>query len=186
MNASQPTPTRQAAPGPARALASFALRPLTGAVELGWRTASRAADDAALAALDALLASRLFAELVERASTRMLEGPELERIVDALLESPMMETLVGRAIESRLLDTAIERLLEGDALWRLVEEVARSPAVTEAIAHQGFGFADQVAGGVKERSRSADAWLERAVKRALRRSSEASFTPAGQGGPGAV
>jgi hypothetical protein len=51
----------------------------------------------------------------------------------------------------------------------LVEEIAESPAVTDAITQQGFGFADEVAGGMRARSRNADAWLERAARRALRR-----------------
>jgi hypothetical protein len=51
----------------------------------------------------------------------------------------------------------------------VVDEVARSPAVTEAIAHQGAGFADQVAGELGERSRRADARLERVARRLLRR-----------------
>jgi hypothetical protein len=41
--------------------------------------------------------------------------------------------------------------------------------VTDAITQQSFGFADQVAGGVRSRSRTADDWLERVVRRALRR-----------------
>jgi hypothetical protein len=50
-----------------------------------------------------------------------------------------------------------------------VEEVARSPAVTEAITQQSMGFADQVADGVRAGTRRADDWLERAARRALRR-----------------
>jgi len=63
----------------------------------------------------------------------------------------------------------VARLVRTDALWLLVDEVARSPAVTEAIAQQGVGFADEVAGAVRVRSRRADALLERAARRALRR-----------------
>jgi hypothetical protein len=63
----------------------------------------------------------------------------------------------------------VRRLLESEDLWLLVEEIARSPAVTEAITQQSMGFADQVAGGVRAGSRRADIWLERAARRALRR-----------------
>jgi hypothetical protein len=41
--------------------------------------------------------------------------------------------------------------------------------VTDAIARQSVSFADQVAVGVRARSHDADAWLERAARRALRR-----------------
>jgi hypothetical protein len=63
----------------------------------------------------------------------------------------------------------VERLLESEELWVLVDEIARSPAVTQAITQQSLGFADQVAGGVRERSRDADGMLERAARRIVRR-----------------
>jgi hypothetical protein len=126
------------------------------------------------------VADRLLSEgLVEETTARVLEGPELERVVEAALESPAVDRAIGSAIESRLLDAAVVRLLESDDLWLLVEEIARSPAVTEAITKQSVGFADQVAGGVRARSRSADEWLERRARRMLRRS------PATPPGPGA-
>jgi hypothetical protein len=116
------------------------------------------------------MVDRMLADgVVEQATARVLEGPELERAVETVLESAAAERLVGRVIESKLLDEVVRRLLESDELWLLVEEIARSPAVTEAIAQQSVGFADQVAGGVRARSRSADDWLERAARRALRR-----------------
>jgi hypothetical protein len=129
--------------------------------------------------------------LVERAVSRALAGPLVEAIgrevvrsavierladtalddkaLDALLASPAVERLVVRTIDSRVMDEAVAHLLESDELWLLVDEIARSPAVTDAIAQQSLGFADQVAGGVRTRSRDADAWLERAARRALRR-----------------
>jgi hypothetical protein len=72
-------------------------------------------------------------------------------------------------MQSRLLDETVVRLLESDDLWLLVQEIARSPAVTAAITQQSVGFADQVAGGVRARSRNADAWLEQRARRLLRR-----------------
>ena len=72
---------------------------------------------------------------------------------------------MGGVIESRLLDQVVTRLLESEELWLLVEEVARSPAVTEAITQQSLGFADQVGDEVRKRSGNADAWLERAARR---------------------
>ena len=168
------------------------------------RAIGRRAEDAALAALDAVLASRLGAEAVDRvlaselatrAVSRALEGPlveavardvvryavlerladeilddpELERIMATALDSPAMERLVVRVLESRLVDEAVRRVLDGEELWLVVDEIAQSPAVTEAITRQSVSFADQVAGQVRDRSRSADARLERAARRVLRR-----------------
>ncbi len=107
--------------------------------------------------------------VVEQAVARVLDGPELERVVSSALDSPAMERLVARVVESKLVDQAMARLLESDELWLFVDEIAHSPAVTDAIAQQSRGFADQVAGGVRTRSRSADTWLEAKVQRALRR-----------------
>jgi hypothetical protein len=116
------------------------------------------------------VADRLLSEgLAEQTIERVLEGAELEHVVEAALESPTVERLIGTAIESRLVDEAVVRLLQSDDLWLLVEEIARSPAVTDAIARQSVGFADQVAGGVRARSRTADAWVERRARRLLRR-----------------
>ena len=54
-------------------------------------------------------------------------------------------------------------------MWALIDVIAQSPAVTDAITQQGAGFADQVAAEVRERSRSLDARLERGAWRLLRR-----------------
>jgi hypothetical protein len=142
---------------------------VAGIGRLWWRTTSRAVDATVLAGAELVLDSRAASEIVERVAARMLRGPELERVVEAVLESPAMERIVARAIASELFDETVERLLQSEQLWRLVDEIARSPAVTDAITHQGLGFADQVAGGVRTRSRDADAWLERTVQRVLRR-----------------
>jgi hypothetical protein len=116
------------------------------------------------------VADRLLSEeLVEATTKRVLDGTELEQVVEAALESPTVERLIGRAIDSRLADQAVVRMLQSDDLWLLVDEVARSPAVTAAIARQSASFADQVAGGVRTRSAGADAWVERRARRLLRR-----------------
>ena len=98
-----------------------------------------------------------------------LESAGMDRLVHGVVESPGMERLVAQTIESRLLDTVVERLLESEELWLLVDQIARSPAVTEAIAQQSVGFADQMAGEVRVSSQRADAGLERIALRLLRR-----------------
>jgi hypothetical protein len=120
-------------------------------------------------ALDAIVESALVEGVLERAAARVLDGPELERVLITALESPAMERLVTRTIDSRLVDEVVAQLLESEELWVVVEEIAQSPAVTDAITRQSMGFADQVADGVRLRSRDADAWIERAARRALRR-----------------
>lgn len=131
----------------------------------------------------ARLADRLLAAgIADDIAKRLLEGPELERIVvaaiespgaarlgDRLLDSPQAERMVARVIESKLIDEAVARLLESKDLWLLVDEVARSPSVTEAISHQGVGFAEEMAGAVRDRTHKADDRIERIARRLFRR-----------------
>ena len=155
------------------------------------RGATRLASDAALGALDLVLASRLAEEAAERVlASRLAEhivatalrgplldkaiaavGPEIERIADQAVDSATAEHLVARVIQGPLLDEAVARLLESEDLWILVDEIASSPAVTDAISHQGMGLADEVGDVVRSRSRRADARLERAARRVLGRNS---------------
>jgi hypothetical protein len=134
------------------------------------RAVRRAAIDRAerttLAAIDLVLASRLFDQAVDR----VLSAPATERAVARAVNSTPGERITASVIDSRVFDEAIKRLLASPDLWLLVDEIARSPAVTEAISHQSVGFAEQVAGDVRTRSQKADDRLERAARRLLHRS----------------
>ena len=138
----------------------------------------RALDRAAATGVPERLAERMLAQgIADQIATRLLAGPELERIVEVALESPGMERVVDRIVESRLLEQTITRIVDdvvgelpsSEAMWALIDVIAQSPAVTEAISAQGIGFADQVADEVRERSKSIDARLERGAWRLLRR-----------------
>src|SRR6478672_4303338 len=146
------------------------------------RLIGRLSEDAqqlALRSLDAVLASRL----ARTAADHVLASPLAEHVLDAALRGPLIDELASDVarhrvvqrivdplvIESDVVDETVARLLESEELWFMVDEIARSPAVTEAISHQGAGLADQVAGVFRDRSRHADARLERFARRALRR-----------------
>lgn len=149
--------------------AAGALRPLGGVVEA-----------AAGAGID----------IERRAVDRILESDELERLLVTAADSARLQAALLRALESDaaarivdeffasgLFDRFVNGLLSSDALWRLVEEIAASPAVTAAISGQGLGFADQVGGEVRTRSRKADDWLERAAQRLRHRQEVAAAPP---------
>lgn len=155
---------------------------------------ARTAHDATLGAIDVVLASRFALEvvdhvvaspLVDRTAQRLLTGPEVERLLDMVLRSDRVEQLLGEALESRLVDETITRVMEetitrllaSEGLWVLIDEVAASPAITEAITQHGVGFADQVADEVRERTRHADAWMETLARRLLRRRAARIVTP---------
>lgn len=147
------------------AVGGAAVRPVAG-------FASRQVVRGTRAAIYAALDSGLLDEA--------LASPAFERLTQQIVDSPSMERLVVRVIDSRLVDAAVARLLENEDLWVVVDEVARSPAVTEAIGQQSLGFAGQITGAVRARSIRADARLERAARRLLRRSPRATegATPA--------
>lgn len=111
---------------------------------------------------------------VQDAIVRAVDSEAVERLIARLIASPGSERVVALVLESPLLTEAVTGLLESEELWILVDEIARSPSVTEAISHQGMGFADQVAGELRDRSRGADAWLERTARRLRRRHDDAA------------
>jgi hypothetical protein len=149
--------------------AAAALRPLTGAVG--------AAAEAGIS-------------LEQRAVDRLLESGELERllvsvrlqaIVAQVVRSEGAAQFIDTFFDSGLFDQLVDRLLSSDGLWRLVDEIAASPAVRAAVSQQGLGFADQVGESVRARSRKADRRLERAADRLMRRQPTESWQIPTQG-----
>jgi hypothetical protein len=126
--------------------------------------------------LDRLVAQTVEVADVERFVGRVVDSAILDLAVARVIDSRMLDAAVVRFIDSPLLDLAVARLLQTDALWVLIDEVASSPAVRAAVSRQGLGFANQVAGAARERSRTADDRLERIAARLTRRA------PRGAGG----
>ena len=146
-------------------------------------TAADAAGRTALAGLDALLAWRYTDEAIRRVLASRVADHAVVQVTDVVTEREILERVLDRllaeGVDPRLVDRIVERLLESEELWLVVEEIARSPAVTQAIGQQGAGLADQVADQVRLRSQHADARLERVARRLLRRRSvvEGSAVP---------
>lgn len=111
---------------------------------------------------------------VERLVAQTVDSTDVERLVGRVVDSPLLDVAVARVIDSRLLDLIFARLLETDALWSLVDEIAQSPAVLAAVSQQGIGFANQVTGAARDRSRTADDRLEQLAARLTRRMSRAA------------
>jgi len=80
----------------------------------------------------------------------------LDRLVTDILSS-------GRAKRS------IERVLESDELWRLVDRIANSPEVLDAVASATVGLTGVVADEARRRTVTADEFAERVARRVLRR-----------------
>jgi hypothetical protein len=119
--------------------------------------------------LEQIVTNAVDSERTRDGLARVLESEAVERLLDRLLSSPAGERLVAQVLGSPLLTETVTRLLESEQLWILVDEIARSPSVTEAITSQSAGFVDQVTDRVRVSSRDADAWVERTARRFGRR-----------------
>jgi hypothetical protein len=100
---------------------------------------------------------------------RRAAAATLAPLVEEVVESDSAKEVIATFFESGLFDEFIDRLIASDALWRLVDEIAASPAVAAAVTQQSLGFADQVGDQVRARSRTADDRLERVARRLTRR-----------------
>ena len=110
-------------------------------------------------ALEAVIGS----DAVEESIDRLLSSPAIERLIQTALSGPLVDALsrelVRQRVVERITTTLIEAgvfepivdaFLERPELWVLVEEIAQSPAVSDAIRQQSFGFADQVGDVVEQ------------------------------------
>ncbi len=153
---------------PVAGVAALTMRPLAGAAGLTLRPLTGAA-------AVTVQAGRV---LERRAVERILDNPEIGRLPSAALDNAQTQAaiksalatdgakqLVASLFESGLFDEIVDRLLASEGLWRLVDELASSPSVADAITQQGLGFADQVGDVARARSRTADDWFERRARR---------------------
>jgi hypothetical protein len=119
--------------------------------------------------VDAVARECVRSGVLDRVLEPFVASNAVERLVDSAIDTPAARRIVTHVIESGVVDEATTRLLESEELWVLVDEIASSPAVTDAISHQSVGLVDQVAGVVRDRSRNADVRMERVARRVLRR-----------------
>jgi hypothetical protein len=137
--------------------AAFALRPVSGAARAALGVSVRAERRAVDRVLDSGEPERLV--------TTALNDVRVQEIIRQALHSEGAAGLVDAFFTSGLFDHLAQRLTESDALWRLVDEIAQSPAVMAAVSQQGLGFVDQVGRAARERSRQADHRIEGTVGR---------------------
>jgi hypothetical protein len=154
--------------------ATTTLRPLAGvmgaAAEAGLSLERRAVDRV----LDSDEVERVVIVAInsahlQAALQKALASDGAARLIDSLFDSGLLDRFFERLFDSGALDRFLERLLASEGLWHMIDEIAASPAVTAAISQQGLGFADQVGGEVRTRSRNADDWMERAARRLIHR-----------------
>jgi uncharacterized RDD family membrane protein YckC len=133
----------------------------------------------------ARVAARVLRGTLETAVEDLLSAPEVGRILDRALSGPLPEELARSmarhqvlermvrklAVDGeleRLLDAAlassrtralIDQMLASDQMQHVVERVAGGPEIRAALASQSVGFADEVAGGVRDTASDLDGRL---------------------------
>ncbi len=145
---------------------------------LPWRGAAAALDVGI--ALERQARAALLArggELALDALDALLTGEAIDLILERIEAAGVAQRVAQRVLEDGIAEQVVGLLLESEELWVLVDEIARSPSVTEAITHQSAGFVDQVTDTVREHSREADAWVERAARRLRRRAKSPAPLP---------
>jgi hypothetical protein len=137
--------------------AASALRPVTGTM----RVAAGLGISAERRLVDWVLSS----DELERIPGGVLNDEHVRAALRRAVESDGAKRVVRAFFDSGLFEQFLERLGESEGLWRLVDEIAQSPSVLAALSQQSLGFAGQVGGAVRERSRKADHRVERTAGR---------------------
>jgi hypothetical protein len=107
--------------------------------------------------------------MVFNALDAVLAGDLIDRVLERIEAAGVAQRIAERILEDGIAEQIVNLLLESEELWMLVDEIARSPSVTEAITHQSAGFVDQITDTVRDRSRDADTWVQGAARRFGRR-----------------
>jgi chromatin segregation and condensation protein Rec8/ScpA/Scc1 (kleisin family) len=74
-----------------------------------------------------------------------------------------------RVLESRLVDDLTERVLRSPEMERVVEHIATSPQVLDAVSQQTQTLAEEMVSNVRRRTHTVDDVAERTVRGWLRR-----------------
>jgi hypothetical protein len=106
-----------------------------------------------------------------------LRGPVQRALRDLAAEGRLsrmrlegdLERAVAVVLESRLVDDVTERLLQSPEMDRIVQYVASSPHVLEAVSQHTQSLAEEMVADVRRRSQSVDDLAERTVRGWLRR-----------------
>lgn len=134
-----------------------------GARELGRATGiDRAVESAAEEAMVAAVES----EAVERALSRVLNGPLIEDAVHGALESEAVKRALIDALDSETVDEVWRHLLASEEAQRLVERIAEAPEIRAAISAQSVGFIEDIGHTIGGTTRRIDGVIESGARRA--------------------
>lgn len=144
-----------------------------GAREFGRATGiDRAVESAAEEAMVAAVES----EAVERALSRVLDGPLVEDAVHGALESEAVKRALVEALDSEMVDEVWRRMLASEEAQRLVERIAEAPEIRAAISAQSVGFIEDIGHTIGDTTRRIDGVIESGARRATFRKRRAAPT----------
>ena len=140
------------------------------------------ARERAWALIEEQVGELLAAPEVERALDRALAGPLTdavarslarnrvpERVATEMLESLDVDALVGQVLEHEVTGRVVERALASPEMDRIVQYIATSPHIVEAVSRHTQTMAEEMASDVRRRTQIVDDVAERAVRGWLRR-----------------
>jgi uncharacterized RDD family membrane protein YckC len=159
---SAPEQDRRPGEGPAGQPLPLSVR-LLGASVRGARSVGkatgidRAVEEAMVAAVES--------EAVERALTRVLQGPLVEEAARGALESDTVKQALIEALDSEMVDEVWRRLLASDEAQRLVERIAEAPEIRAAISAQSVGFIEDIGHTIGDTTRRLDDGVEDVARR---------------------
>lgn len=140
---------------------------LLGAGMRSARSVTKAAgiDRAVESAAEEAMVAAVESEAVERAISRVLQGPAVEEAMNSALESDAVKRALIDALDSELVDEVWRRLLASDEAQRLVERIAEAPEIRAAISAQSVGMIEDIGHTIGNGTRRLDGVLERVVRR---------------------
>jgi uncharacterized RDD family membrane protein YckC len=141
---------------------------LLGAGVRGARSVGKATgiDRAVEAAAEEAMVAAVESEAVERALTRVLQGPLVEDAVHGALDSEAVRRALVDALDSEMVDEIWRRILASEEAQRLVERIAEAPELRAAISAQSVGFIEDIGHTIGDTTRRLDGVVERAARRA--------------------
>jgi uncharacterized RDD family membrane protein YckC len=152
--------------GPAGKPLPLSVR-LLGAGVRGARSVGKATgiDKAVEVAAEEAMVAAVESEAVERALTRVLQGPLVEEAARGALESDAVKQALIEALDSEMVDEVWRRLLASDEAQRLVERIAEAPEIRAAISAQSVGFIEDIGHTIGDTTRRLDDVAEDLARR---------------------
>jgi hypothetical protein len=122
---------------------------------------------------DAIVRSLIEHRVVEQLAEELAASVDVETTVTTVLEHETTQQLIAAVIASPGLDQvlvqATDRALRGPELQRVIEHVASSPEVREALQQQSTTLAQEMAQGIRTKAENLDDIAERTVHGWFRR-----------------